>query len=198
MSLLIEATADARATLARVPGLVVLDDATLGCSMDPLKLTIWVPRTGTTGAAIAADLWEQGIGVEAADADTVIMTVSVADEPEELADVVTALIAVIESQRTTPRTPAPAATWQIHPDVVLSPRDAYFAHRVRMPLRKAIGRVSTEQFCPYPPGVPLLAPGERVTEAVVEAIEIAGRTTRMAYCSDPSASTIEVVDESRV
>ncbi|MFM8515611.1 MAG: aminotransferase class I/II-fold pyridoxal phosphate-dependent enzyme [Actinomycetota bacterium] len=197
MALLIEATADARATLARVPGLVVLDDATLGCVMDPLKLTIWVPRTGTTGAAIAAELWQQGIGVEAADADTVIMTVSVADEPEELAQVVSALIAVIEFQRTSPRIPAPAATWQIQPDVVLSPRDAYFAHRVRMPLRESIGHVSTEQFCPYPPGVPLLAPGERVTQQVVEAIEVAGKTTRMAYCSDPTATTIEVVDESR-
>jgi len=41
--------------------------------------------------------------------------------------------------------------------------------------------------------VPLLAPGERVTPEVVEAIEVAGRSTRMAYCSDPSAQTIEVV-----
>lgn len=194
---LVEATAQARTSLARVPGLVVLDEANLGCAMDPLKLTIWVPRTGTTGAAIAASLWEVGIGVEAADADTVIMTVTIADDPDSLVDLVATLTSVIEAQRTDPRVPAPAATWQIHPDVVLTPRDAYFAHRVRMSLREAIGKVSTEQFCPYPPGVPLLAPGERVTEEVVEAIEVAGRTTRMAYCSDPTAQTIEVVDEAR-
>jgi lysine decarboxylase len=80
--------------------------------------------------------------------------------------------------------------------VVLSPRDAYFAHRIRIPLRDAVGKVSTEQFCPYPPGVPLLAPGERVTSAVIEAILVAKQSTRMAYCSDPTAETIEVVDES--
>ena len=77
----------------------------------------------------------------------------------------------------------------------MTPRDAYFAHRHRLPLKEAIGEVSTEQFCPYPPGVPLLAPGERITQEVVEAIEVAGRSTRMAYCSDPTAQSVEVVAE---
>ena len=63
-----------------------------------------------------------------------------------------------------------------------------------MPLREAVGEVSAEQFCPYPPGVPLLAPGERVTAEAVDAIEAAGRVGRVAYNSDPTLATIEVVD----
>jgi lysine decarboxylase len=192
---MIEVVADARRKLNQIPGVVSLDEENLGCAMDPLKLTIWVPRSGTTGAAISAALWEQGIGVEAADADTVVMTVTVADEPEGVDQLVAAVAAVVSDQRGDPRQPAPAATWQVHPEVVLSPRDAYFAHRIRMPLREAVGQISTEQFCPYPPGVPLLAPGERVTAEVVAAIKTAGQTTRMAYCSDPTARTIEVVRE---
>lgn len=195
LALIEEAVADIRRRLARIPGLVVLDAANLGCAVDPFKVTMWVPHTGTTGAAIARALWEKGVGVEAADSDTLVMTASLVDEPDELLDVAALVTSVIESQRGVPREPAPAATWQVVPDVVMSPRDAYFAHRVRMRLRDAVGRVSTEQFCPYPPGVPLLAPGERVTREVVEAIEVAGRTTRVAYCSDPTAETIEVVDE---
>lgn len=193
LTLMSEAVHDARTALSKIPGVVALDDHNLGCAVDPLKLTLWVPHTGTTGAAISAELWNQGIGVEAADADTLIMTVSIADNPEVLDDVVDSLTTIIEKLRGTPREPAPAATWRVQPDVVLTPRDAYFAHRRRLPLREAIGEVSTEQFCPYPPGVPLLAPGERVTEEVVEAIDVAGRSTRMAYCSDPTAETIEVV-----
>ena len=193
LALVTEAVHDARHTLSEIPGVVALDDELLGCAVDPLKLTLWVPNTGTTGAAIGAELWNMGIGVEAADADTVIMTVSIADDPESVAELVTAVADVVESLRDTPRKPSPAATWQVEPDVVLSPREAYFAHRRRLPLREAVGEVSTEQFCPYPPGVPLLAPGERVTSEVVEAIEVAGRSTRMAYCSDPTAQTIEVV-----
>lgn len=193
-----EVTRDARIALGRIAGVVVLDDALLGCSIDPLKLALWVPQTGTTGARIAAALWEHGIGVESADADTIIMTVSIADDPKDIEAVVELLANIIESQRGPSRAPAPAATWRVQPEVVLTPRDAYFAPRLRLPLRKAIGRVSAEQFCPYPPGVPILAPGERVTEAVVDAIEIAGQSTRMAYCSDPTASTIEVVVDSRI
>lgn len=197
LALMVDAAADMRRALARIPGLVILDDSNLGCAIDPLKVTMWVPRTGTTGAAIAKALWEGRIGVETADTDTVVMTVSLTDDPAWLLDVAGVLAAVIEDQRGPARTPSPAATWQVQPEVVLSPRDAYFAHRIRMPLKDAVGKVSTEQFCPYPPGVPLLAPGERVTREIVEAIEVAGRTSRMAYCSDPTARTIEVVDESR-
>jgi lysine decarboxylase len=123
------------------------------------------------------------------------MTVTVADDPADVRNLVEAIAVVVNRQRGTPRAPAPAATWRIQPDVVMTPREAYFAHRRRLPLREAIGEVSTEQFCPYPPGVPLLAPGERITEEVVEAIDVAGRSTRMAYCSDPTAQTVEVVAE---
>lgn len=192
-----EAVRDARAALSRIPGIVALTDELLGCELDPLKITLFVPESGTTGARIAAELWQLGIGVEAADADTLIMTVTVADEPRNLTEVVHAIEAVVDRQRDTPRAPSPAATWQVQPEVVMTPRDAYFAYRRRVPLREAIGEVSTEQFCPYPPGVPLLAPGERVTEQVVDAIGVAGRSTRMAYCSDPSAETIEIVDRER-
>jgi lysine decarboxylase len=190
-----EAVVEARKALNSIDGVVALDEEYLQSPIDPLKLTIWVPRTGTTGARISAALWEVGIGVEAADTDTLVMTVSIADDPATIQSVVSALRDVVEDQRDRPRDPAPAATWQVEPEVVLSPREAYFAHRKRMPLRAAIGEVSTEQFCPYPPGVPLLAPGERVSEEVVGAIEHAGRTTRMAYCSDPTATTVEVVAE---
>lgn len=193
LSLMQEAVHDARVALSSIRGLVVLDDSNLGCEVDPLKLTIFVPETGTTGARIAAELWDKGIGVEAADADTVIMTVTFADDPTFLPDLVRAIADVVDRQRSTPRVPAPAATWRVQPEVVMTPRDAYFAHRRRLPLKDAIGEVSTEQFCPYPPGVPLLAPGERITQEVVEAIEVAGRSTRMAYCSDPTAQSVEVV-----
>lgn len=197
LSLMVEVVEQARRALNAIPGVVALDEHNLGCPMDPLKITLWVPRTGTTGAQIAAALWDAGIGVEAADADTLMMTVTIADDPESVAVATDAIADIVRAQSGPPRTPAPAATWQVQPEVVLSPRDAYFAHRVRMPLRDAIGQVSTEQFCPYPPGVPLLAPGERVTKEVVEAIEVAGQSTRMAYCSDLSAQTIQVVDELR-
>ena len=76
----------------------------------------------------------------------------------------------------------------------MTPRAAYFAPRRRIKLADAVGEVSAEQFCPYPPWVPLLAPGERITAEVVRDIAEAGRIGRVAYCSDPTLETVEVVD----
>jgi len=182
-----------RDRLRRVPGLVVVDEAEIGSVCDPLKLTLWLPRTGVDGVALADLLWQQGNGVEAADADSVVMTLSILDEHEFCLQTADMLVTLIERLRGEPRPPAPSAHWQVVPEVVVSPRDAYFAERRRVPLRDAVGEISAEQFCPYPPGVPLLAPGERVTAQIVEDIEQAGRVGRVAYCSDPTLRTIEVI-----
>jgi lysine decarboxylase len=182
-----------RARLRRVEGLVVVDDVELGSPCDPLKLTLWLPRTGVDGAELAELLWAQGNGVEAADADSVVMTLSILDEHEFCLEVAEMLATLVERLRGEPRPPAPAAHWQVVPEVVVSPRAAFFASRRRIPLREAVGEVSAEQFCPYPPGVPLLAPGERVTAQIVEDIEQAGRVGRVAYSSDPTLTTIEVL-----
>ena len=53
------------------------------------------------------------------------------------------------------------------PDQAVSPRDAYFAPQERVPLDQAVGRVCAELVTPYPPGIPLLAPGEVVTAEAV-------------------------------
>ena len=182
-----------RARLRRVEGLVVVDDVELGSPCDPLKLTLWLPRTGVDGADLAQRLWEQGNGVEAADADSLVMTMSILDDHDFCLEVAEMLAALVERLRGEPRPAAPAAHWQVVPEVVVSPREAFFASRRRTSLREAVGEVSAEQFCPYPPGVPLLAPGERVTAQIVEDIEQAGRVGRVAYSSDPTLATIEVL-----
>jgi len=182
-----------RTQLRRVPGLVVVDEAEIGSPTDPLKLTLWLPHTGVDGVELAELLWKQGNGVEAADADSVVMTMSILDEHEFCLQTADMLVALVERMRGERRAPAPSAHWQVVPEVVVSPREAFFARRRRIPLREAVGEISAEQFCPYPPGVPLLAPGERVTAQIVEDIGQAGRVGRVAYSSDPTLATIEVL-----
>lgn len=182
-----------RKRLRQVPGLVVVDEDVVGVACDPLKLTLWLPRTGVNGTALAADLWSRGHGVESADLDSIVMTVSIVDAPAFCEQSAEMLATLIDAHRQPPREPAPAALWQVTPEMVMSPRDAYFAPRRRVPLTDAVGEVSADQFCPYPPGVPLLAPGERVTADIVRDIQRAGALVRVAYSSDPSLQTIEVV-----
>jgi lysine decarboxylase len=189
------AAATMRHTLAGVRGLVVLDDTLIPGGMDPFKVTLWLPRTGVDGVALGARLTELGHSPESADHDTVVMTVTLADDDAFLADMAGIVIALIDSLRGEPRPPAAAAVWSVDPEVVVTPREAFFARRRRIPLAQSVGEVSAEQFTPYPPGVPLLAPGERITAEVVAAVAAAGRVGRVAYSSDRTLATVEVVDD---
>ena len=189
-----EVTARARRLLAQVPGLVVLDDHH-GIHIDPWKIALFMPGTGTTGTELAKFLWNDFVGVESADTDTLIATVSLVDTDESVDAFIHRVVKFIDAHRGPARPSLPSATWQVRPDVVMSPREAMFAPRKRVALTDAVGHISAEQFCPYPPGVPLIAPGERVTSELVEAISLAGRNGRVAYNSDPTLATIEVIDQ---
>lgn len=191
----IEAVAVMRGRLAAVPGIVVLDDENVGCAVDPLKVTMWLPRTGVSGLDLARELWALGMGAETASRDALVLSLTVMDEPQFLADATDVLVAMIERERREPREPAHPELWRIEPEVVVTPREAFFAKRRRIRLDEAIGEVSTEQFCPYPPGVPLIAPGERITASAVEAIHAAARVGRVAYNSDRTLETLEIIDE---
>jgi lysine decarboxylase len=184
-----------RRRLARVPGVVVIDEHTVECAVDPFKVTLVLPRTGVSGLDIAADLWELGHGPETADRDTLVLSVTLMDEPAFLLEMADLIAGFIEAHRDEARPAAPTGVWRVEPEVVVTPRQAFFAKRRRIRLSDAAGEVSAEQFCPYPPGVPLLAPGERVTPEGIAAIQAAGRVGRVAYSSDATLETIEVIDE---
>lgn len=191
----IEAVAQLCTSLRLIPGVVVIDAAELGRPTDPMKVTMWIPRTGVSGIDLAQDLWSKGHGVESADVDTIVFTMSVLDEPTFIVELAEMVRGFIEARRSSPRTAMPSATWGVIPDVAISPRQAFFATRRRIALRDAAGQVSAEQFCPYPPGIPLVAPGERVTPEIIGAIELAGKLGRVAFNSDPTLQTIEIVEE---
>ena len=69
----------------------------------------------------------------------------------------------------------------------MSPRDAFFAEYEVVARADAIGRISAELVAPYPPGVPVLVPGEEVTVETLEALELSLRAgNRIAYAADPT------------
>lgn len=61
----------------------------------------------------------------------------------------------------------------IDPQVAVSPQDAFYADKESMPLRETEGRVCSEFVMCYPPGIPILAPGERITGPILDYIEYA-------------------------
>src|SRR5215472_10486111 len=187
---LLRGVASARKRLREVPGVDVLD----GPGVEPTKLVVLLAGTGAHGHAVEAEIIAAGMPVEMADRDTVIPIPTIADDEAQLAKFTEALIAAIERHRGTPRHPQSAAAWTVEPEAVLAPREAFFAPHQTVPAATAIGRVSAELIAPYPPGVPVLAPGELITGASVEALrEIAAEGGRIAYAADPSLSTFQVI-----
>ncbi len=90
----------------------------------------------------------------------------------------------------------PAVSAASSPGVpALTPREAFFARHRAVPAEAAIGRVSAELVAPYPPGIPVLVPGEVISADAVRALRAAAALgTRIAYAADPSLDTLQVVD----
>ncbi len=184
------ATRRARGRLAAVPGLVLLD----GPGTDPLKLVLVLPGTGADGVAVEQDLLDAGVPVEAAERDLLVAVVSLADDDATLARFTDAVVASLRRRRGPARPVVGSGVYAVDPDQVLSPREAFFADAVAVPFDAAVGRVCAELVAPYPPGIPVLAPGERVTPAAAAAL-LAARDAgvRVAYAADPTLGTLRVV-----
>jgi arginine decarboxylase len=76
---------------------------------------------------------------------------------------------------------------------VVPPRQAFFARSEPVPVEQAVGRTSAELVAPYPPGIPVLAPGERVTDATLAALGHARAAgVRIAYAADPTLGMLRV------
>jgi lysine decarboxylase len=180
----------ARKRLREVPGVDVLD----GPGVDPAKLVVLLAGTGANGVLVEADLIAAGMPVEMGDRDTVVPIVTMADDEEQIAAFTEELIAAVERHRGQPRRPAATAAWTVRPQTVLAPREAFFAPNETVAASAAVGRISAELVAPYPPGVPVLAPGELITtEALAALREVAADGGRIAYAEDPTLTTFQVV-----
>jgi arginine decarboxylase len=187
---LLRVVATARQRLREVPGVSVLE----GPGVEPTKLVVLLAGTGAHGIAVEADLIAVGMPVEMADRDTIIPIVTIADDVQQAAAFTDVLAASIERHRGAPRHPVAAAAWTVTPQTVLPPREAFFSPNETVGADAAIGRVSAELIAPYPPGVPVLAPGELITREALQALrEVHADGGRIAYAADPTLGTLQVI-----
>ena len=180
----------ARTRLRDVPGLEVLD----GPQVEAGKLVALLAGTGAHGLAVEQDLIAAGFPVEMADRNTIVAVVTLADGAATVAGLADALAASVERHRGDARPVVPAAAWTVDPEQAIPPREAVFAERMSVPADEAVGRVSAELVAPYPPGVPVLAPGERVTAPGLAALQAARDDGALiAYAADPTLATLQVL-----
>jgi lysine decarboxylase len=185
----IAATRAARDRLRTVAGLTVLD----GPTVDPLKLTLGLAGTGADGNAVERDLLGVGLPVESADRDVLVAIVSLADTTDTIARLADTVVHSVERHRGTPRPVTGPAAYRVEPVAAVPPRAAFFTAAETVPLDRAAGRISAELVAPYPPGIPVLAPGERITDETLDALDQARQAgVRIAYAADPTLATLRV------
>ena len=194
--------ADARRTLAEITGVEVLDERLVGATgvagFDGLRLTLGVRGTGVGGYALSdALIAGAGIQLELVTEDVLIahcgMGEDAASHGEVLGDALARAVADVLAAGGRRRRFSRPPAWG---PLSLSPREAYLAEHQQVPLEDAVGRVSAESLAPYPPGIPTVLPGERITEGTASYI---GRTLRLGGrlrgSTDPMAATVLVVRE---
>ena len=161
---------------------------------DPTKIILRANQLGASGVAIENALGAHGIRVEMADQDTVVFLATLADTRADFDEVADLLIEIARSQQSTPRPSATALSWSVVPTVGISMRDAYFAPTEMVSAADAIGRASADLIAPYPPGVAVIAPGEILTEKIVQGLSASQKAgVRIAYATDPTLGKFRVV-----
>ena len=135
--------------------------------LDPTRLVVCAPD----GYAVQEALEEQNVWPEMADGGHVVFIPTCADSPDDFARLETALKEVALGP--CPGYPAPPEP----PELVFTPRQALFAPRRTLPLEQGEGLVAACQVAPYPPGVPVVAPGERLDKKSIAYLKQIGYNT---------------------
>jgi lysine decarboxylase len=161
---------------------------------DPTKIVLRANQLGASGVSIESALGENGIRVEMADQDTVVFLATLADTRTDFDELAHVLIEIARTQQSAPRPSATALSWSVVPTVGISMREAYFAPTEMVSAADAVGRVSADLIAPYPPGVAVIAPGEILTEHIVQGLSASQKAgVRIAYATDPTLGKYRVV-----
>lgn len=131
-----------------------------GDGLDPTRLTLTTTPPGA-GFEAQDELEELGVACEMADRDHAVFILTGADSP---GDWIRLEAALKQTGRFAPGGETVAMPMPPAPRVVLSPAKALVGQRRRQVLAESEGAVAAEQVAPYPPGVPVIAPGEAITK----------------------------------
>ena len=161
---------------------------------DPTKIVLRASQLGTSGVEIEKALQDQLVRVEMADGDTVVFLATLADSRTEFDELAKVLIPILKHLVGPARVTTTSLSWSIVPTVAISMRDAYFAETELVLAENAMGRIAADLIAPYPPGVAVVAPGEVLTQEILEGLAMTKAAgVRIAYATDSTLMKYRVV-----
>ncbi len=189
----------ARDKINEIDGLSAFGKELVGSSgvfdYDETKLSIHVRMLGLSGYVMESILRkEYNIQIELSDLYNIMAMITIGDRKEDLDKLIEALRDIAHKRGVT-KEPA-AVLVPFKPKMVVSPRDAYYSMKKPVRLEDAVGEISGEMIMAYPPGIPAVCPGERITQEVVEYVKALKREhSQLQGTEDPYVDYIRVLGE---
>jgi arginine decarboxylase len=206
MSRTLQLANKARTKISQIPRLSVLQipsppsQGGLGGSpgfvaLDETRLTVTVSGLGLTGFEADEILDEKfAVTAEFASLQHLTFIISLGNTPGDIEQLVQSFTTLAKEYRRTNLTfKSDLFTTQCHA-LHFSPREAFFAISEILPLIQTNQRICAEIVCPYPPGIPLLMPGEIITKPVLDYLQqIQAMGGFISGCNDTSFKTLKVL-----
>ncbi len=170
-----------------------LIDGVSVCDFDVTKLSVYTQGIGLTGIEVYDLLRDEyDIQIEFGDIGNILAYISIGDRIQDIERLVGALADI---KRLYSRDGKDLIAGEyIQPELILSPQEAFYSERKSLSLDESVGQICGEFVMCYPPGIPILAPGERITREIVDYIQFAKeRGCSLQGTEDPEVNHINVI-----
>ena len=160
---------------------------------DITKLSVNTLAVGLAGIEVYDLLRDEyDIQIEFGDLGNILAYLSIGDRPREIERLVSALAEIRRRFGGSGR--ALMKQEYLEPQVAVSPQAAFYAQKESLPLQQSAGRICSEFVMCYPPGIPILAPGERITKDILDYIAYAKeKGCSMTGPEDPEITRLNVL-----
>lgn len=206
MSRTLQLAESARMRISQIPGLstplfVSKEKSLSFVALDKTRLTVTVSNLGLTGFE-AEEILDEKLGVTAEFASMQHLTfiISLGNSHADIEQLVQGFTTLAQEYRQNNLVKKSQilenSVGILNHTLYLSPREAFFAGSEILPVEQTSDRICAEIVCPYPPGIPVLMPGEVITETALEYLrQIQTMGGFISGCTDASFCTLKVVKE---
>ena len=195
LSQTLELANKARNEINQIPGLSILQSSDF-LKLDQTRLTVNVSQLGITGFTAEDLINEMGVTPEFSSLQNLIFIITIGNTESDIQNLIQKLFNLTQVKSLTSEC---QPCKNKNDDMVahfmcITPREAFFANSETLPIEKTPERICAEIICPYPPGIPVLMPGELITKTALEYLqEIQKIGSFITGCADETLQTIKVV-----
>lgn len=190
----------ARKEISKIKGYYVMGDEILkreGChTLDRMKIVINVRELGLSGYDVEKILRRKyHLQVELSDLFNIIALITIGDTQETISYLIQALKEIAQGQSLNNVVkyfiPVPAI-----PEAIISPRAAFYGETKTISFNESEGEISAEMIMAYPPGIPIVCPGERITQEIIDYVNILkNEAAELQGTEDPEIKQIKVLNK---